>query len=110
LKRLLISLLVTILLLSTFPVLTHSQTTQQDLPRLEESQCAFEVEARMEFGPEVACYKLVVPETRDRPTDKTIKVAVAVIRSLSPSPQPDPLFILQGGPGGSSVDSFAIPS
>ena len=45
----------------------------------------------------------MVPENRDRPDGRTIKVAVARARAQSPAPDPDPLVYLTGGPGGSGL-------
>jgi len=45
------------------------------------------------------CGELVVPEDRDRPQGRTIRIAVAVLPANTLNPRPDPLFILAGGPG-----------
>lgn len=55
------------------------------------------------LGPEFSCGFLVVPENRDRPDGRTIKVAVARAKAESPNPKPDPLLYLTGGPGGSGL-------
>lgn len=52
------------------------------------------------LGPEFSCGFLVVPENRERPDGRTIKVAVARAKAKSPNPQPDPVVYLAGGPGG----------
>lgn len=50
------------------------------------------------------CGVLLVPERRDNPDSRTLKLAVAVLRSTGPDPAPDPVVFLSGGPGGSSVE------
>ena len=49
------------------------------------------------------CGYLAVPETRSRPTGPTIRLAVAIVPSVSPTPAPDPVVYLAGGPGGSAI-------
>ncbi len=45
------------------------------------------------------CGELVVPENRDLPQGRTIRIAVAVLPANTLNPRSDPLFILAGGPG-----------
>lgn len=56
-----------------------------------------------DLGPEFSCGFLVVPESRERPEGRTIKIAVARAIAKSPTPDPDPLVYLTGGPGGSGL-------
>jgi pimeloyl-ACP methyl ester carboxylesterase len=71
---------------------------------LEESECRLErpgsdsVLAR--------CSTLTVPEDPDRPDGQTIELAVARIPAQAAVPMPDPLVLIQGGPGGSSIDLY----
>jgi pimeloyl-ACP methyl ester carboxylesterase len=51
----------------------------------------------------VECGWLGVPERRDVPDSPTIHLAVALLRSPSANPRPDPVLYLEGGPGGSSL-------
>ena len=53
------------------------------------------------------CGELIVPEDPAAPTGRTIGLRVAVIPAVSESPEPDPVFMLAGGPGGSAVDGLA---
>jgi pimeloyl-ACP methyl ester carboxylesterase len=39
---------------------------------------------------------------RNYKTDPTIRLAVVIFKSLNPHPAPEPIFFLQGGPGGQS--------
>jgi pimeloyl-ACP methyl ester carboxylesterase len=45
-----------------------------------------------------------VPETRGGSSTRTVELAVVIIKSASPTPAPDPLVFLQGGPGGGGVE------
>jgi pimeloyl-ACP methyl ester carboxylesterase len=48
------------------------------------------------------CGTIEVPENRDRPDGRTIRIAFAVLRANTLSPEPDPLVLLPGGPGQSA--------
>ena len=48
---------------------------------------------------------LVVHEDRARPTGRTIRLPVAILRSQSARPAPDPVVYTAGGPGGSSLSA-----
>ena len=50
------------------------------------------------------CGTLEVFEDRAAGSGRTISLNIAVIPALSRSPQPDPLFAFNGGPGGASTD------
>jgi pimeloyl-ACP methyl ester carboxylesterase len=68
-------------------------------PVFEPAACPFNVPA----GATVDCGYVIVPEDRsDDPTD-TVRLAVAVYRSFSDNPAPDPVIYLQGGPGMDSL-------
>jgi pimeloyl-ACP methyl ester carboxylesterase len=48
---------------------------------------------------QVQCGYLDVPENRTKPDGRRLKLAVAILKSLSPNPRPDPVVVLSGGPG-----------
>ncbi|NOK62461.1 MAG: hypothetical protein GFH27_549293n195 [Chloroflexi bacterium AL-W] len=52
------------------------------------------------------CGFVTVPEEHSNPTGPTIELGIAIIKSTDPNPAADPLFMLQGGPGGSTIDTF----
>lgn len=65
-------------------------------PRFEAAPCPTDVP-----GLETArCGFLVVPESRSGPSDRTIRLVVAVIPAVAAASAPEPLVYLTGGPGG----------
>ena len=52
------------------------------------------------------CGYVTVPELHEDPDGRAIKLAVVRIHSTGENPTPDPLFMEQGGPGGSTVGLF----
>jgi pimeloyl-ACP methyl ester carboxylesterase len=52
------------------------------------------------------CGTLRVPEDRAQPGKRQIDLKVAVVPALSRSPEPDPLFLLAGGPGQAATEAF----
>jgi pimeloyl-ACP methyl ester carboxylesterase len=55
------------------------------------------------LGPEFSCGYLTVPQDRQDPSGKTIKIAVAKIKASTPNAPADPIVYLAGGPGGSGL-------
>ena len=81
-------------------------TGAQPSPQLEDIPCSdFKLDDR---SGAVRCGYVAVPEDRSRPDGRMIKLAVAVFASTSPAPDPAPLVWLEGGPGGASIDQFAL--
>ena len=73
-------------------------------PYLEPSACPFTLP---DHPGVVDCGRIIVPENRRGANDgQTISIAVAVFRSISQNKFPDPIFYLEGGPGGKSLDSI----
>lgn len=50
----------------------------------------------------VQCGKVDVPEDRGQASGRRLEIAVVILPAATLSPQPDPLFLLPGGPGQSS--------
>ncbi|MCP5067523.1 MAG: alpha/beta hydrolase [bacterium] len=72
-----------------------------DLPRFEPTSCAsFDLPEE-----NVECGFLIVPENRADPGERTLRLAVANLKSRSANPEPDPVIYLHGGPGGSAISS-----
>lgn len=76
----------------------------EEVPRFEPAACPFDGADERD---DVTCGYLVVKENRDNPDSRTLRLAVAVLKSLSDTPEPDPLVFIAGGPGGPSV-KFSI--
>ena len=52
------------------------------------------------------CGYVIVPEEHAAPDSPTIHLPVAILSSNGPNPKGDPLFVAQGGPGGSAFEIF----
>jgi len=59
----------------------------------------------MELGPEYTCGVLTVPETRNDPDSRSIRLAVATVAAVSENPSQDPIVYLDGGPGNTGLVS-----
>jgi pimeloyl-ACP methyl ester carboxylesterase len=67
--------------------------------RFAPAPCPFTLGPGMVAGKTVRCGYLVVPADRGRPNGRTLRLAVTIFKSPSPTPAPDPVVVLQGGPG-----------
>ncbi len=68
--------------------------------------CMFELPSGAVEGRDLECGWLQVPERHERPDGPVIRLAVAIIKSRAADRKPDPLVMLQGGPGGSTIDTY----
>jgi pimeloyl-ACP methyl ester carboxylesterase len=57
---------------------------------------------------EVTCGSITVPENRALPDGRTITVAAAVVHAATPTPRPDPIVFLDGGPSFGAISPFAM--
>jgi len=71
---------------------------QDSRARFEPADCPFGEPAWLEQE-RIECGYLVVPERREASSTRTLRIAVAVVPSLSASPRSDPIVYVQGGPG-----------
>ena len=76
-----------------------SPTSRQASSAFQQAHCPFPLGAGLVEGQNVRCGFLVVPEDRSQPQGPTIRLAVAIFKTSSPHPAPDPVLVLGGGPG-----------
>jgi pimeloyl-ACP methyl ester carboxylesterase len=69
------------------------------------AECMFDLPAGLSEGTDVECGYVQVPEQYDSPNGPQIELAVAIFRATGNNPA-EPLFFLQGGPGGSTIDTY----
>ncbi len=58
-------------------------------------------------GKTTICGVLTVPENYNNPNGRQVEISYAILKSKSLSPQPDPVVVLHGGPGGSDIALLA---
>ena len=63
---------------------------------------------QLEGGVAAQCGTLAVPENRELDDTRMIDLNIAVIPANDNNPQPDPLFMLAGGPGQAAVDTYPL--
>jgi pimeloyl-ACP methyl ester carboxylesterase len=109
-------LLVLIALCLTSCTILSSTTTAKVTPnarpihfstQFKEGTCPFSLQNGFVDGQNVLCGFLNVPEDRSDPHSATIQLAVAIFKTPSATPAPDPIIFLQGGPGGRVIADFA---
>jgi pimeloyl-ACP methyl ester carboxylesterase len=59
---------------------------------------------------EAECGSLEVPENPASASGRNIRLRIAVLKSVSRNPAPDPLFFIPGGPGEAATESFLVVS
>jgi pimeloyl-ACP methyl ester carboxylesterase len=107
-----VAMVVLVLVIGMEPVLVAyasgaaQPTRQQSVPRFEPGSCTYDVQTALVEGKDLRCGILIVPEFYEKPEGPTIQLAVAIIKSRDPNPAPDPVVMLQGGPGGSTIDTY----
>jgi pimeloyl-ACP methyl ester carboxylesterase len=70
------------------------------------ASCPFSLGAGLVQGKNVQCGSLSVPDDHTQPGGTTIRLAVAIFKTASAHPKPDPVIYLQGGPGGPLVEAL----
>jgi pimeloyl-ACP methyl ester carboxylesterase len=68
--------------------------------------CPFALPADSVQGQNVDCGYLVVPENRDDPDPRPIRLAVAIFHPEGGATRPDAVIYLSGGPGGSVLEGL----
>jgi pimeloyl-ACP methyl ester carboxylesterase len=73
-----------------------------------ETDCAmFDLPSSAQQERGMVCGYLSVPGSYEKADGATYELAVVIIKSRQQVVQPDPIIILQGGPGGSVISSYA---
>ncbi len=80
--------------------------SSQQVPGYESGPCQFDPVMGWVEGTNYECGVLTVPEQYEDPTGPTIRLDVVTIFSQAADKQPDPLVMLQGGPGGSTIYTY----
>lgn len=62
---------------------------------------------QFDFPANMRCGYLTVPENRGAAGGRTIRIFVMRVPAVSANPQPDPIVVLSGGPGGGGSFEFA---
>ncbi|MBK8022102.1 MAG: alpha/beta fold hydrolase [Chloroflexi bacterium] len=73
------------------------------VPRFEPSPCPM----RLGVGVDMDCGYVVVPLEHSNPSGPTVRLAVGIFRTSSPTAESDPVIYLAGGPGSKLLDQFA---
>jgi pimeloyl-ACP methyl ester carboxylesterase len=84
------------------------EPTLQPAATFEKVPCPFALPEGQVEGKTVECGYLTVPENRDDPQSRKIRLAVAIFRHPSGNPRPDPIIYLTGGPGGSILKIVSL--
>ncbi len=88
-----------------------STPSRQRTAAFEPAKCTFEFPILSFIPPHwfgFECGYVTVPEQHNDPDGDQIRLAVTILPSESNHPAPDPLFMAQGGPGGSSLELFPL--
>ncbi len=90
----------------TTPGYDAATAAESGQTRFDPAACPWKLPDGQVEGQTVTCGFAVVPEQHRNPTGPTIKLPVAVFKSASATPAPDPLVYIEGGPGGAVQDTL----
>jgi pimeloyl-ACP methyl ester carboxylesterase len=85
---------------------TVSQSSRQTSSAFHQTRCPFHVSTDLVEGQNVKCGFLSVPEDRSLLRSPTIQLAVAIFKTPSSQPAPEPVLFLSGGPGDALLDTL----
>jgi pimeloyl-ACP methyl ester carboxylesterase len=95
------AVLVSLALAGAAPATAQENSPKAGTRRFEDAPCPFKPDEKVLA--QVRCGYLIVPENRAQPDRRQLRLAVAIARSVSATPRPDPVVLLSGGPGDSFV-------
>jgi pimeloyl-ACP methyl ester carboxylesterase len=78
-----------------------------DAPDITLTQCVLTM-AEIDLQVDARCGSLLVPEDRGNPQSRQIDLNIVVVEAVKRRAEPDPLFVLVGGPGQSAVETFPM--
>jgi pimeloyl-ACP methyl ester carboxylesterase len=84
---------------------TTSRPVVPGEPAIQLADCQLSSPAAQK-GVRARCGTLAVPEDRGDPSGQQIALHVVVVPAVSRSPEPDPLFMLAGGPGQAASEAY----
>lgn len=70
--------------------------------------CMFKLPAGVKNGEGIQCGYLTVPKDHSNSAGPTLQLAVAIIKARVTNPSPDPFVMAQGGPGGSTIETYGV--
>lgn len=82
-----------------------SPLPRQASSAFQQVHCPFTLGQGLADGKDVRCGFLVVPEDHSQPKGHTIRLAVAIFKTPSSHPAPDPVLVLGGGPGNAVLEN-----
>lgn len=81
--------------------ITLAQSSSPSSPAFKEADCPFDTG---KFDTDrLQCGYVVVPANRQKESQKTLKLAVGIMKAQAPDPQADPFMYIIGGPGGHAL-------
>ncbi len=81
---------------------SFQESQPSSLARFAESACPIEFPPHLN----VDCGVLTVPEDRVKDNGRTIRLPVAIVRTQSTAPAPDPIVYVTGGPASNEIHPF----
>jgi pimeloyl-ACP methyl ester carboxylesterase len=92
----------------TTPTINQNRNFQSgQSSAFDPAACMFKLPVGIKDGDGVQCGYLTVPEDHSNPDGPTLRLAVAIIKSRATNPSQEPLVMAQGGPGGSTIETYA---
>jgi pimeloyl-ACP methyl ester carboxylesterase len=98
-------------IVTAYVVSPCSATSGVASPRFEPGACPPRVASSPAFV-NAQCGQLIVPENRHKHSGKTISISVAIVPSITQPPTHEPIFYMEGGPGGNAMEAveFLTPT